>query len=160
MIVLNSQDPQLLSKLFKAASFGFMAPSTIESTLEVQIQDEPQFTTQFKAGAEFDANLKEPEKSFLEEVKESLEGLVGIVDASLRPLPTQTGNGTYLEDIPHGHLLKDLSNLQFRDFLTLGDLVKGKISTEPTDDKDYLMERVIKVCGAAVRSRHSANVIR
>ncbi|KAI9804672.1 MAG: hypothetical protein M1833_006747 [Piccolia ochrophora] len=64
---------------------------------------------------------------------------------ALRPRPTQTGDGTYLEEKIPSSLLKDFSSLGFKDVETLKDLLKQKITGGPTDDRSYLMERIIQL---------------
>jgi linoleate 10R-lipoxygenase len=80
-----------------------------------------------------------------------------VIHASRRPLPTQSGDGTYLE---HGHdhsssLFQDLRTLGFKDYSTLVDVIKSKASGELVDDKTYMMERVIQlVSGLPSNSKH------
>lgn len=70
-----------------------------------------------------------------------------LIHASLRPLPTQSGDGTYLESAssasPSSGLLQDLRALGFGDLNTLKDVLmtQGQL----VDDKTMLMERVIQV---------------
>jgi linoleate 10R-lipoxygenase len=68
-----------------------------------------------------------------------------LIHASQRPLPSQTGDGTYIEQrLPSG-LWQDLKNLGFKDVNTLIEAMKNKKAGGPTDDKTYLMERIIQV---------------
>jgi hypothetical protein len=68
-----------------------------------------------------------------------------VIHASKRPLPDQTGEGSYIgKEEPTG-LLADLKNLGFKDLKTLKDVIGSKASGELVDDKTYLMERVIQV---------------
>lgn len=68
-----------------------------------------------------------------------------VLHASRRPLPNQTGDGTYLEQEHSGSLFKDLRALGFKDIGTLKDLIKTKAKGEYIDDKTMLMERIIQV---------------
>lgn len=68
-----------------------------------------------------------------------------VIHTYLRPLPTQTGDGSYIEsEVPTG-LFKDLQNMHFKDIPTLIQSLKSHLSGKPTDDKTYLMEKVIQV---------------
>lgn len=81
------------------------------------------------------------------EVSAIFDKYAQVIHASQRPLPTQSGDGTYLE---HGHdhsttLFQDLRSLGFKDYSTLVELIKNKASGELVDDKTYLMERIIQL---------------
>jgi len=80
---------------------------------------------------------KQIEKSFAE--------ISQVIHTSRKPLPTQTGDGSYIEPpVPTG-LFKDLQNMRFKDVPTLIQSIKSRMSGKPTDDKTYLMEKVIQV---------------
>ncbi|KAI9777325.1 MAG: hypothetical protein M1839_008933 [Geoglossum umbratile] len=68
-----------------------------------------------------------------------------LIHATQRPLPTQTGNGTYIEQTVPSGLWKDLKNLGFKDVNTLLEVMKNKKAGGLADDKTYLMERVIQL---------------
>ena len=90
---------------------------------------------------------KEPEdhSAGRAEVASTFEQYAQLIHASRRPLPTQSGDGAYLDhDIPSG-LMDDLKHLGFKDVGTLMGVMKTKASGELADDKTYLMERVIQV---------------
>jgi len=73
-----------------------------------------------------------------------LEQFAQLVHASRRPLPTQSGDGAYLQhEVPSG-LFADLKTLGFKDVKTLREVMTSKKGTL-TDDKTYIMERVIQV---------------
>lgn len=81
------------------------------------------------------------------EVSAMFEKYAQVIHASRRPLPTQSGDGTYLE---HGHehstsLFSDLRSLGFKDYGTLVEVIKNKASGEYVDDKTMLMERIIQL---------------
>jgi hypothetical protein len=78
-------------------------------------------------------------------IEDAFRSIQGVVKASVRPLPTQTGNGTYVLDPEHTSMLKDLSKLGFRDILTMADMIKAGTHDEHVEDSTYLMERVIQV---------------
>jgi linoleate 8R-lipoxygenase/9,12-octadecadienoate 8-hydroperoxide 8R-isomerase len=75
-----------------------------------------------------------------------------LISAATRPLPTQTGDGTYLEyeeDPPEfikkiDATLKDLSSLGITDVATLLQVQEKQKTGAVWDDKQYLMERLIQ----------------
>ena len=80
-----------------------------------------------------------------EDVESSFKEFAQLVHASQRPLPTQTGDGTYIEHKEHQGMFSDLRNLGFKDAATLMSVMKTKASGELADDRTYLMEKVIQV---------------
>ncbi|OJJ51688.1 hypothetical protein ASPZODRAFT_55528 [Penicilliopsis zonata CBS 506.65] len=69
-----------------------------------------------------------------------------VIHASRRPLPSQSGDGTYLEhDTASSGLFQDLRSMGFRDLGTLKDVIKNQASGALVDDKTYLMERIIQL---------------
>lgn len=79
-----------------------------------------------------------------------------LIGASRRPLPDQTGDGSYLdlkEDSPEllkkvGATLKDLSHLGITDIKTLLEVQGKQKSGSAWDDKGYLMEKLIRTAVA------------
>lgn len=69
-----------------------------------------------------------------------------VVTAALRPLPAQTGDGSYLQEPTVTGLAKDLLHFDLKDAETLAEVAKGAITGEAVNDRDYIMERVIQVC--------------
>lgn len=76
-----------------------------------------------------------------------------VVGAMMAPLPTGTGDGSKLKPEPTDEsealqriegYLRDFSNLDATDYKTLIEIVRKKMTGEPQDDKDYLMEALIK----------------
>ncbi|KAI9759515.1 MAG: hypothetical protein M4579_002274 [Chaenotheca gracillima] len=80
-----------------------------------------------------------------EDVSSTFQQYAQLIHASQRPLPTQTGDGTYIESKMPTGLFQDLKNLGFKDVHTLMDVMKNKASGELADDKTYIMERVIQL---------------
>ena len=89
------------------------------------------------------------------EVVATFEKYAQAIHASQEPLPNQTGDGTYLKHDKSSGLIADIKSLGFRDVNTVKDLVASKASGELTDDKTYLMERVIQM--VADMPGHSKN---
>ena len=83
-------------------------------------------------------------------VDNTFKSLVAVVSAAARPLPKETGDGTYVKENPGElenikNLVGDLSSLGIKDVATLLEVARKKASGEPTDDKTYLMEGIIAV---------------
>jgi hypothetical protein len=82
------------------------------------------------------------------------------ISAKRRPLPDQTGDGTYLppddpsilQDIGEG--LKDFASLKVTDFHSLFDVMAKGATGAPWDDSKYLMEKLIQVYLTSVVSRY------
>ena len=101
----------------------------------------------------------EPVKpSEIEQIRSKLDKgfvqLAQLISAERKPLPNQTGDGTYLdykEDSPDlmqkiNAGLKDVSHLGITDVTTLLEVLKKEKTGELWDDKQYLMEKLILVC--------------
>jgi hypothetical protein len=80
-----------------------------------------------------------------ETISETFAQFAQLIHASQRPMPTQTGDGSYIEKENTGSVMADLRSMGFKDFKTLKDVFENKSKGELTDDKTYLMERVIQV---------------
>jgi len=79
------------------------------------------------------------------EVESTFEQYAHLIHTARRPLPIQSGDGSYLEhDVPSG-LMDDLKALGFKDVGTLINVMKTKAYGGLIDDKAYLMERTIQV---------------
>lgn len=72
-----------------------------------------------------------------------------VVTAALRPLPTQTGDGSYVQEPTVTGLAKDLLHFDLKDAKTLAEVAKSAVTGEAVNDRDYIMERVIQVCVSA-----------
>ncbi len=80
------------------------------------------------------------------EVENSFTAFAHLVHAAQRPLPNQSGDGTYIEEKQqHSGLWADLRSLGFKDAKTLTEVMKNTASGALVDDKGMLMERVIQV---------------
>jgi linoleate 10R-lipoxygenase len=67
-----------------------------------------------------------------------------VIHAARRPLPTETGDGSYVGDEPSSGLWKDLRSLGIKDASTLASFLENKVTGQYMDDKTMLMERVIQ----------------
>ena len=68
-----------------------------------------------------------------------------LIHASRQPLPSQSGDGAYLDHEEHSGLLSDIKALGFKDVHTLMDVMKNKATGDLQDDHTYLMEKTIQV---------------
>ena len=78
------------------------------------------------------------------DVESSFQQFQQLIHASSRPLPTQTGDGAYLEHEAPSSLLSELRTLGFKDFKTLREVISSKATGALVDDKTMIMERVIQ----------------
>ena len=94
-----------------------------------------------------DAHTKEPSHAVSrQDVESSFTQFAQLVHAAQRPLPNQTGDGTYVEDAAeHASFSQDLRSLGLRDVKTLTEVMKSAASGALVDDKTMFMERVIQV---------------
>ncbi|KAL8832165.1 MAG: hypothetical protein Q9191_000438 [Dirinaria sp. TL-2023a] len=79
------------------------------------------------------------------EVESSFSKFGQLIHASQRPLPTQTGDGAYLDHTEPSGLLHDLKTIGFKDVNTLMQVMRNKATGELQDDKTYMMEHVIQL---------------
>lgn len=82
------------------------------------------------------------------DVESSFQQFAQLIHAARRPLPTQSGDGAYLDHTEPTGLLQDLRSLGFKDVGTLMNVMKTKATGELQDDKTYLMEHVMQACRA------------
>ena len=79
------------------------------------------------------------------DIDNSFEQFAQLVHASRRPLPTQTGDASYIEHEVPSSLFQDIKSLGFKDVKTLTEVLQSKASGALADDKTMLMERIIQV---------------
>ncbi|WEW59149.1 hypothetical protein PRK78_004618 [Emydomyces testavorans] len=83
------------------------------------------------------------------DVESTFKQYAQLIHAARRPLPKQSGNGSYLDGPKTTtSLFQDLKSMGPRGWGTLLAVRKSKKSGKLTDDKTYIMERVIQL-GAA-----------
>lgn len=78
-------------------------------------------------------------------IEKSISQIEQVISASLRSIPTETGDGTYIKEPKTTGFTKDLAHLELDDVKTVVDVVKAGATGEPVDDREYIMERVIQV---------------
>lgn len=79
------------------------------------------------------------------DVESSFEQFAQLLHASRRPLPTQSGDGAYLDHTEPSGLMADIKKMGFKDAKTLMSVMRTKVTGELQDDKTYLMEHTIQV---------------
>ena len=87
----------------------------------------------------------EQHDTFREKVSSTFESVSGVIKAAVKPLPTQTGNGSYIQTTEPTGVLDDLSKMHGRDFKTLFELAKASVAGDPVNDNTFLMERLIQL---------------
>lgn len=92
-------------------------------------------------------------------IEGAFTGIKELIHAALQPLPTQTGDGSYVEEKVPSHLFKDLHDMGFNGIDAMIDTLKADVSGDPTDDRTYLMENVIKVKSFTTPLVHVASLI-
>lgn len=80
-----------------------------------------------------------------QEIDQVFLAIRGLIKASARPLPTQTGDGSYVVPPLSTGLFKDLQHVDISDVEPLLDIVKKAVTGNATDDKTYFMEKLIKL---------------
>ncbi|KAL4896758.1 heme peroxidase [Aspergillus ambiguus] len=81
-----------------------------------------------------------------EGIEDTVQEAKELKEASQRPLPTETGDGTYVEEETNGSTLwQDLRHLGIKDVNTLASLIKTEATGQPIDDKTMLMEHVMQL---------------
>jgi linoleate 10R-lipoxygenase len=80
-----------------------------------------------------------------EDVQSTFEQFAQLIHAAQRPLPLQSGDGSYLLKEESGGMLADLKALGLRDVRTIRHIMEDKAAGKPQDDKKMHMEEVIQV---------------
>lgn len=78
-------------------------------------------------------------------VEKSISQIEEVISASLRSMPTETGDGTYIKEPKTTGFAEDIPHLELDDVKTVVNVVKAGATGEPVDDREYIMERVIQV---------------
>ena len=91
------------------------------------------------------ATPPEQHVTFRERVEELFQSVAGVFNASAAPLPTKTGDGSYIASTKASSVLEDLVHLRPGDSKTMIELAKAVLTRDPIDDKTYLTERLIKL---------------
>ncbi|OCL12571.1 heme peroxidase [Glonium stellatum] len=99
-------------------------------------------------------------------ISDSFKQAAGLFSHIRRPVPHGTGNGTYSDEGEKFHLIRkiegdlaDLSHLNISNIKTLIDIQHNKMTGEPTDDKTYLMEGLIRVAASLPSSSNNRKTL-
>ncbi|KAL8708190.1 MAG: hypothetical protein Q9220_006860 [cf. Caloplaca sp. 1 TL-2023] len=93
------------------------------------------------------------------DVQSNFEKFAHLLHASNRPLPTQSGDGTYSDESHPPGFLQDLKTFGFKDYNTMMQVMKSKATGELQDDKTYTMEHLMQVvAGLPTNSKLRGNL--
>lgn len=99
-------------------------------------------------------------------IRGSLKQLSNLVHAATKPVPSGTGDGSELPEEDRNALvekiegdLADLTHMNITDIKTLIDVTYTKIAGELTDDKDYLMEGLIRTAAKLPEDSENAKTL-
>lgn len=95
-----------------------------------------------------ETSSSDEKNSLRQEIEEALDSARSLIKASFKPLPTQSGDGTYITPPQVTGLIKDLPKMGLDDAATLIELAKTTATGQKIDDKSYFMERLIKLASA------------
>ncbi|KAL9103552.1 MAG: hypothetical protein Q9163_001430 [Psora crenata] len=79
------------------------------------------------------------------DVESSFAQFAQLIHAARRPLPSQSGDGAYLDQAEPSGLLQDLRAMGFKDVKTMMEVMRTKATGTIQDDKTYIMERTIQL---------------
>ncbi|KAJ5273409.1 Psi-producing oxygenase A [Penicillium angulare] len=77
-------------------------------------------------------------------IKNKLSQIEQVVASTLRPLPTEAGDGTYIKSNAKTGVVKDLEHLNLKDVKTVVEIAKDAATGTPWNDREYIMERLIQ----------------
>lgn len=80
------------------------------------------------------------------DVQSNFDKFAHLLHASNRPLPTQSGDGAYLEEGQPSSFLQDLRTFGFKDYNTMLQVMKGKATGELQEYVYYFPESLIWYC--------------
>ncbi|KAJ5635758.1 Psi-producing oxygenase A [Penicillium longicatenatum] len=78
-------------------------------------------------------------------IEKKIANVEQVIASSLRPLPTETGDGTYVKTATTTGFAKDLGHFNLKDVKTVIEVAKDAVTGEPWNDREYIMERVIQL---------------
>lgn len=82
------------------------------------------------------------------DVEDTFQQFAQLIHASRRPLPSQSGDGEYLEKQEPSGLMADLRSLGLKDIKTVKDMLQDKASGQPQDDRKMHMEEIMQLIAA------------
>ncbi|KAA6414639.1 MAG: fatty acid oxygenase [Lasallia pustulata] len=96
-------------------------------------------------------NAPQEHTSTDQEIEDFFASISGVIKAASRPLPTQTGDGTYITPPSTNGVFDDILHTRFKDWKTLLDAGLSEMTGGPVNDKTYLMERIVQ-CASSRKS--------
>lgn len=91
------------------------------------------------------SNANDAPPATRKDIEDAFAQFAQLIHASRRPLPTQTGDGSYLvKDEPSGWLA-DIRSMGLKDVKTIKHIMEDKASGLPQDDRKMHMEEVMQV---------------
>ncbi|PYI22509.1 heme peroxidase [Aspergillus japonicus CBS 114.51] len=99
------------------------------------------------------------EKSLLNGVGSKISQVEKVISASLRPLPTTTGDGTYVTEQVQTGFVKDLGHVDLDNIKAILEIVKDTATGEPLNDRHYIMERVIQLASGLPSTSRNAKAL-
>lgn len=82
------------------------------------------------------------------DVEQTFSEFAALIHASRRPLPTQSGDGQYLEKEESTGFWQDIKHLGLKDLTTVKNIIADKASGLPQDDRKMHMEQVMQLVAA------------
>lgn len=82
------------------------------------------------------------------DVESAFAEFASLIHASNRPLPEQTGNGSYLHKEESSGFWADIKSLGLKDVNAVKNIIADKASGKPQDDRQMHMEQIIQLVAA------------
>ncbi|KAK5321703.1 hypothetical protein LTR93_005941 [Exophiala xenobiotica] len=82
------------------------------------------------------------------DVENIFQQFAQLLHASQRPLPTQSGDGQYLDEAKSSGFLADLKSLGLKDVKTVTHMLEDKASGKAQDDRKLHMEEIMQLIAA------------
>ncbi|KAJ5949253.1 Psi-producing oxygenase A [Penicillium verhagenii] len=89
--------------------------------------------------------MAEQANKFANGIGNKISQVEQVIASSLRPLPTETGDGTYIKEATTTGFLKDLGHINLKEVKGIVEVAKDAATGEPWNDRQYIMERVVQL---------------
>ncbi|KAL2422066.1 Linoleate 10R-lipoxygenase [Exophiala dermatitidis] len=127
---------------------GSSVEQSLQKTKEVQPLPSYRSTATQPPAAPAPAQKEDDTPVTRENIESIFEEFAQLIHASRRPLPTQSGDGQYLEKDEQTGILSDLPHLGIKDLKTATHIVGDLLSGKPVDDRKMHMEEVMQLVAA------------
>jgi len=121
-------------------------PATGQEKPDLASTNTPRETAPLAASTSYKANDVQPASR--KDVETTFQQFAHLIHASRRPLPTQTGDGQYLETEEKSGILADLRSLGPDDVKKVMHLLEDKASGKPLDDRKMHLEETMQLVAA------------